>query len=223
MNTKSYILDLLSRGALPHRVADLAGVTPAYVSQLQALPEFQEALAEKRQQNMAEKQGRIGRVQKIHDDYLSMEESLLKTLSMQVKGNLLRPIEQMKLLQIVASKKEPPPILSPEESGAGSTNVAITNISMPVHIANKFVLNSQKEIIGLENGTSFAPMSAKGLREMVQPMNVFSNTSLQALAGGPPTNEERAKDVDDIFLKPQLSSSSELLGLFDPEAVNEEG
>lgn len=163
MDNRSYILDLLSRGASAADVARLANCSPAYISQLQGDPTFSSELAEKRAIHAAERDGRAQKVQKIHQQYLELEDVLLQKLSVQAKAGLLKPIEQMKLLQVVAGKKEP---LNPLENTQSAAPQGITSITLPVQIAAQFVLNTNKEIIGTTSGESFAPMSTKGLQEM---------------------------------------------------------
>lgn len=163
MDTRAYILDLLSRGASATDVARLANCSPSYISQLQGDEQFAAELSEKRAVHAAERDGRAQKVQKIHQNYLELEEILLQKLSVQAKAGLLKPIEQMKLLQVVASKKEP---LNPLENTQTAAPASVTQITLPVQIAAQFVINHNKEIIGTDSGQSFAPMSTKGLQEM---------------------------------------------------------
>lgn len=164
MDTRAYILDLLSRGAAPADVARIASCSPSYISQLQGEADFAQELAEKRAFFASERDERAQKTQKIHDSYLALEETLLDSLSQQAKARLLRPIEQMKLLQIVGMKKEPASVQAPVQP---SINV-VTQISLPAQIAQQFVLNEQKEIIGMEDGRSFAPMNTKALQELAK-------------------------------------------------------
>lgn len=164
MDNRAYILDLLSRGAGASDVARLASVSPAFISQLQSDPQFAQELAEKRALHAAERDSRANKTQAIHKKYLDLEENLLDKLTIQAKSGLLKPIEQMKLLQIVAAKKEP---IGPLDPAAQQGQVQhITQISLPVQIAAQFVLNQNKEIVGTTDGKSFAPMSTRGLQDM---------------------------------------------------------
>ncbi len=166
MDNRSYILDLLSRGAIAADVARTVGCSPAYISQLSGDPGFAQELAEKRAGILAERNTRAQKVQKIHDKYLDIEETLLHNLGNQARANLLKPIEQMKLLQVVAGKKEPGNSGQEALAQQNNTQVNITNISLPSMIAAKFVLNEKREIIGTEDGMSFAPMSGNSLKEL---------------------------------------------------------
>ena len=70
MDTRAYILDLLSRGASAADTARLANCSPAYISQLQGDAQFSAELAEKRALHAAERDSRAQKVQKIHQNYL---------------------------------------------------------------------------------------------------------------------------------------------------------
>lgn len=206
MHDRAYILDLLSRGAGAADVARVVGCTASYVSQLQDQEDFARELAEKRAAHIAERNGRSKKVQEIHDKYLGIEEILLDKLSLQAKAGLLKPIEQMKLLQVVAGKKEPASILN-DAPGAGTGNVLnVTNISLPAMIAAKFVMNERNQIIGTENGVSFAPMSGNALKELaaVEEKRNVLNTENRASV---PT--------------PQVTDTKEILSLFRAKSPEE--
>lgn len=191
MDNRNYILDLLSRGAAPADVARIVGCSPSYISQLSGDSAFAQELAEKRAGHINERNSRAQKVQAIHDKYLAIEETLLENLGKQAKANLLKPIEQMKLLQVVAGKKEPPAAIQEGLGSSGAPGVQITNITLPMAVAQKFVLNENREIIGTESGMSFAPMSGSALKTF-------------AAAQGPSSPAT-----------PQLTSTKDILALFE--------
>lgn len=192
MDNRAYILDMLSRGASAADIARNLAISPTYISQLQSDADFAQELAAKRAAHAAERDSRATKVQNIHDKYLSLEERLLDTLTVQAKANLLKPIEQMKLLQVVASKKEPmQPLANPSST---QVNV-VTQITLPAQIAQQFVLNANREIVGMESGQSFAPMSTENLAKLA---------SKRALPEP----------------KPQLQSNNDILKMFALNNIN---
>ncbi len=195
MHDRDYILDLLSRGAAAADVARIVNCSASYISQLLNEEAFARDLASKRSVHLSERNSRAQKVQAIHDQYLTIEETLLRNLGQQAKANLLKPIEQMKLLQVVAGKKEPAQAMQENISPGQITN--ITNISLPAMVAAKFVLNENKEIIGTESGTSFAPMSGVALKSFA---------------------EERTPERKAI---PQISKTEDIMNLFIPKNPDE--
>ena len=158
MDTKEYILDLLSRGSSPAAAAQLAGVSQSYVAQLQKEPLFAEKLALALQKNIDERDTRNKKIQNLHDEYLDLEG---KTLA-QLKNSLwnMRPGEKVRLLQVLASKKEPPASIQPLLDNAPKQ---VVSISIPTAIAAQFVMNTKKEIVGLEDGVTFSALPSKEL------------------------------------------------------------
>lgn len=214
MDNRNYILDLLSRGAIAADVARTVGCSPSYISQLTGDPRFAQELAEKRASVLAERNTRAQKVQKIHDKYLDIEETLLHNLGNQARANLLKPIEQMKLLQVVAGKKEPGVSADEAALQQNNTQVNITNISLPSMIAAKFVLNEKREIIGTEDGMSFAPMSGNGLKELQakKEQEVLQERVRELTHRAPPEQIHQN----------QLHKTEEILALFsnaDPDTV----
>lgn len=211
MDTQNFIIDLLARGCSQEDAARLSQVSPGYVSQLLTAEDVKKKVEERRAVYKAEQDQRAQRVQQIHDDYLRVEKQTLASLERDM--GMMRPGERVKLLSVLAAKKEPAPLLATgTESGAPRISVQVV---LPAIVAQKFVMNERREIIGMDNGTTFAPMNSSRL--------VAEAREQAAL-------EQRQEVVEQVkgaikgsdFHIPQVTHTKDILSLFQqpmPEAM----
>ncbi len=199
MNTQGYICDLLARGTTQEMAAQLAQVSAGYVSQLLAQEAFAAAVEQKRAGFLIERNERNQRVQDIHDDYLRLEKLTVSTLERDL--SIMRPGERVKLLQVLGSKREPMAPLVDPRAAAGMPALAVT-VNLPKQIAAQFVLNSNREVIGMDDGKIFAPLSTKALVAEAKAQEVEEAV---ARAAAIPAPKVRA---------PAIPSSADIMSLF---------
>jgi len=177
-DNKKMILELLVRGASHADAARISDVSIGYVSQLLNDSTFAAEVAQRKAATMQDAAVREDRANKIYGMHLDLEEKILANLVRTV--NFMKPHEQMKLLQVVSTKKAPaaPPVLP----NAGQSATLVT-ISVAQTNNSQFVMNSNKEIIAVGE-TVLAPMSPAQLKQLAkdhQPQLVDQVTSSQAI------------------------------------------
>lgn len=157
------ILELLVRGSSQSDAARIADVSIGYVSQLLQEPEFAAEVAQRKAVTMQDASERENRANKIYGMNLDLEEKILQNLQRQV--NFMKPHEQMKLLQIVSTKKAPPP--PPVLPNQHNQNATLVTIAVSHTNNSQFIMNNNKEIIAVGD-TTLSPMSPQQLKDLAR-------------------------------------------------------
>lgn len=183
MDTKQYIAELLSRNLPPAQICQLANCTPAYISQLLSNPDFSSMVEGKRVRALQETSEQDSRARRVYDLYMDLEEKLLQDLTANL--TLMRMGEKTRILHAISGKKAPPaPVSAPT-----AITQNLVQISLPPLAAQKFTMNSNKDIVALEN-KSLVPLDTTALKKLAAASTplvneiekMFSSTGLEQVA-----------------------------------------
>lgn len=128
-------LTLLGSGIPAESVAAALGVTPSRISQLMADPEFSEAVAKQRYDNLQEHNIRDSKYDSIEDKLLENLESKLPLM--------LKPADILRAIQIINGAKRRGQS-SPEQVTNQQT---IVNLLLPSSVAAEFTVNVNNQVI----------------------------------------------------------------------------
>lgn len=165
MAMRSRVLKLLISGATPKQVAESLGISESRISQFKS----EEAFAKELQEGLAAKESSTAN---LNTKYDHLEELLINKLTQTVKTGELKFREMVHALQVVGSKKRTPLIETPDENKIQK----VVHLHLVPRIAQKFILNQNKDVVGLGN-QDFIPMSSQALLDEVKS---HSNKVLEA-------------------------------------------
>lgn len=158
------IAKYLAQGLKPSQVASLAGVTPAYISQLAKQPDFIAEVETRREAHS----GLPSEVEeRIDNKYLALEDRLLDKISEAAEFAESRDLSRM--LEVVTNRHDK---RIARQRPAQAQTVNVVAISLPAHIAPEplnYQLNDQSQITAIGNRL-MAPLSAEGVRNLFQQM-----------------------------------------------------
>jgi hypothetical protein len=139
------ILKLLGAGVLASEAAKVVGVDESYVSQLNAEPEFKKQVNEIVVKTFAEQS-------EIDNNYVEIERKLSERL-LKTSEFMLQPDQILRTLKFVneAKKKMPTPVHGANNGNSGEGGRGITQLIVPIHLAQKFILNPNNEIVALDS------------------------------------------------------------------------
>lgn len=157
------IFELLIRGSSQTEAARIADVSIGYVSQLLSEPQFAAEVAQRKAITMQDASAREERANRIYGMNMDLEEKILENLKRQV--NFMKPHEQMKLLQIVSTKKAPPP--PPVIPNQNNQNATLVTIAVSQTANTQFVMNNNKEIVAVGD-VALSPMSPAQLKDLAR-------------------------------------------------------
>lgn len=152
---KDKILKLLVAGVRPGIVAQSLGCDPSYISQLASQPEFLEKILESRNQQ-------IQKELNVKEKYEKLENSILTKLT-NLLPQLNKPMELSRVLQVVQAKKFQATDIPTQEP----QRATVVNLTLNKKVSQKFILNGNKDIIGIGD-KSFAPMATANLLEVAK-------------------------------------------------------
>ena len=133
-------LSLLGKGVSPAQVASAIGVSASRISQLLSQEEFSDKVSALRYESLAEKSGRDAGYDKLEDKLLGKLE---KSLPLMIK-----PAEILNALKVTnAAKRRGSP-----DVAVGEETAPIVNLVLPVHVAQKFTMNIDNQIISAGEG-----------------------------------------------------------------------
>ena len=153
MSTRDLVLEMLSQGLPPSVVAGTIGVTESAISQLMSDEDFAAEVQAKRVAQSKEDQQYDQKLDRAEETFLDRIE--------QKSGmaNLQQSMQAFKILNGAKRKKE-------RSTGPATQNIGtIVNITLPVIVAPKYLLNQQSEIVEVEGKTmvSATPKSLDAL------------------------------------------------------------
>ena len=156
MNNNS-IISQLAQGLSESQVALAVGCSPSYVSQVKALPGFDEKLKEMQEafKLTAEVKAREKRYEHLEDLVQAKIEENLSYAEFS---------ELTKLMEILHRRKAP---AATQINHNTQNNVVVLNI--PQAAIPEIILNSKKEVVGIGD-QSLAPMHADGVRSLFSKM-----------------------------------------------------
>lgn len=137
MASRERALKLLGNGVEQEVVATALGVSPSYISQLLAEPEFASAVAELRLLNLEQASDRDSK-------YDALEDKLLARLN-DTTDYMTKPREVAAVL--LGLNKAVRRGVRPENAPQVKQNVVVLNF--PTVIQNKFVVNESNQVIGV--------------------------------------------------------------------------
>ena len=137
MASRERALKLLGNGVEQEVVATALGVSPSYISQLLAEPEFASAVAELRLLNLEQASDRDSK-------YDALEDKLLARLN-DTTDYMTKPREVAAVL--LGLNKAVRRGVRPENAPQAKQNVVVLNF--PTVIQNKFVVNESNQVIGV--------------------------------------------------------------------------
>jgi len=189
MSAKDLALEMLSQGLPSSVVAATIGVTESYVSQLMGDEDFAAAVQARRVEQSQEDQK--------YDDKLARTEEIYLDRIEQKAGmaNLQQSMQAFKILNAAKRKKERS--LQPAMQNIG----AVVNITLPVVIAPKYLMNQQSEIVEVEGKTmvSATPKSLDALvaakkPELAEKLEAIqSERALVAIENIRPVSKKRSR------------------------------
>ena len=188
MSAKDQILELLAAGVSQVAVAEAAGVTESYVSQLLGEEDFAAALASKRAEVSA---ADIAFDKKLE----SAEETALDNIEKKLHfGNLQQSLQAFKILNGAKRRKDSH---GPQQQTAG----LVVNLILPQVAIPQYVVNAQNEIVEVE-GKTMVSATPKGLNEIVAKRKGEEVPKLPT-----PDNANRALEVLEVAekVKPRQS------------------
>lgn len=159
---KDKILKLLVAGVRPGIVAQSLGCDPSYISQLASQPEFLEKILEARN-------SQIQKELNVKEKYEKLENSILTKLT-NLLPQLNKPMELSRVLQVVQAKKFQATDIPTQEP----QRATVVNLTLNKKVSSKFILNSNKDIIGIGD-KSFAPMATPALLEVAKEPQAITN------------------------------------------------
>lgn len=155
----------LAQGLKPTQVASILGCTPGRISQIIKEPDFPEILARAQEQYEGPSDSEAAAHQLVSNKYLALESKLVDQIEAQAA--MMAPKELISALSVVAARQDKAAARTaqlrlPQQ---GSTiNVAV-QLSMPQHTVPEYVVNSQGEIVSI-NQKSMAPMGSGAVRSL---------------------------------------------------------
>ncbi len=165
------IAKYLAQGLKPSQVASLAGVTPAYISQLAKAEEFQQEIEARR----AAQEGIPSEVEeRIDNKYLALEDRLLDKISEAAEFAEGRDLSRF--LEVVTNRHDKR--IARQRPAQGQT-INVVAISLPAHAAPEplnYQLNEQSQITAIGNRL-MAPLSAEGVRSLFGQMGQMPQPS----------------------------------------------
>lgn len=160
---KNKIKKMLIAGTSQSDVAKAVGVSASYISQLMNDVNFAKSIQEGRAESA------IGKVN-LNSKYDEVEDLLITKLKTQIPF-IARTNDIVNALRVVGSRKREPIIEAPQNLGGSQ----VVHLHLSQRVANKFILNGHKDIIGLGEQT-FIPMSSlellKEAKELLIPPTV---------------------------------------------------
>lgn len=193
------IAHFLNAGMPAAQVSTIVGVSPSYISQLLSSDEnFKELLARK----SAERKSSLDEnPEKIEDEvltnkYLSLEHNVLRQIESQLGAADIK--ESARLLEVIgnrqekrSARKEKMELLKAGFSNGlglsgfqGKPGAVHVTISMPVAAIPSYTLNSQREVVEINN-VPMAPLSSEAVKSLFSARrDFFSTNTVSANAGG---------------------------------------
>ena len=156
---KIQIEELLGSGLSNEVVAAAVGCDPSYITQLLSDEDFHNAVVQRRTKNLQRFSERDLKLDTIEDFIVEKIESALPMM--------YKPNELLRAFQILNAAKRRGP-----QSGASSTmtNQTVVNIRLPEAIRQKYVVNGNGEVIGVDDQT-LVTMSSRNVLENLRNMS----------------------------------------------------
>lgn len=159
MDNRDRILNMLGGGLDPSVVASAVGVTPAYISQLLAEPEFALAVAEKRTIELTQAKSIDDKWDKYEDMLLEKLEDLIPYFS--------TPKHIIDALKLVNGAKRKTAL---NTNPVGQTGNNYVTINMPVVLVKAYKITQAGGMVEVE-GRSLKPMSSGLLLKTLKDRN----------------------------------------------------
>lgn len=179
---KNKIKRMLISGVKAADVSKAVGVSEGYISQLMDDVNFAKDVQAGRAGNA------VGRVN-LNAKYDSVEEKLLTRLEQNIP-NLYKTNDIVNALRVVGSRKREPIVEKPPEFNGNQ----VVHLHLSPRIANKFILNGRKDIIGLGEQT-FIPMSSLELLKEAKQMIPEMEHTNHAIGYSSNSNEQELRNV----------------------------
>lgn len=163
MDNRDKIKDMLGGGLQAHQVASAVGVTPAYISQLLAEPEFALAVAELRTKELTQSK-------EIDDTYDSLERQALEKLQ-DLLPCFMNPKHIIDTLRFLNSAKRKTALTTGSQQIG---NVNIVKIDMPMILVDSYKINMAGGMVEVA-GRSLRPLPSVDLLKTLKDRNGGSN------------------------------------------------
>lgn len=147
---KGRIKKLLISGAIPAEVSRAVGVSESYISQLMQDANFAKEV-------LSGRAGTATGKAELNAQYDRVEGKLLTKLESNIPS-LYKTGDILNALRVVGSRKREPIVEPPSDAG----NRPVVHLHLSQRIAQKFIVNQNKDVIGLGE-TTFIPMSSTEL------------------------------------------------------------
>lgn len=191
---------MLGSGIPQSQVALALGVTESAVSQWMSGEEFSQEVASRKFEV-------LNRNTKIDDKYLELEEKLQDKLE-KVMPLMTRPREVVAALSAInGTKRRGAQVI---DSGVGKST-AIVNLSLPMQIINKYISNSNNQIVEVNDGSgnqrSLITASSSSLDRLAEEiLGTGNGNSQEFLIGRETGRQEESSHVPSQELLQQLSA-----------------
>lgn len=154
------VLKFLQGGCNEAQAAEAVGVTPGYVSQLVAEPDFKAQMAAKLQKDFEE-------AIETDKNYATVELEISRKLK-QLTPYVLGLDDMLKTIKVVnAAKRKVAPIINPGGTGADGTGIKTVRLILPQVTVQNFIVNPNSEVVAV-NDLRLATLNASSIDSVVR-------------------------------------------------------
>lgn len=165
------ILALLGKGLSPALVASATSCDPSYISQLMSNDAFVEQVQILRAARLQAESETSDQVSRLHKTALDQLETVLPTV--------MDPMKLTRIFSELDKAKQKSSTVTPPTQITNN----IVNLALPEHVARRFVLNAQREVIAVE-GTELISMASNKVLELSKKRQEAHERGKQLVAAG---------------------------------------
>lgn len=163
------IANLLASGQKPAIIAKIVAVSPSYISQLMADPDFSAHVESLKAESLDLDSTEAEEEQTLKDKYLGAEhkivDHILSRLDMMQDGHAIAALAKIGERRDALAKQQM--IKQLPIAGQGQATMRIVELSMPVSAVPEMVIGKNGEIISIA-GRAIAPMPVQTLQRMIE-------------------------------------------------------
>jgi hypothetical protein len=154
------ILYYMAQGLTASQTASIVGCTASYINQLGKEELFLSQLTQARSETQAKD---VDEDKVLTNKYMALEHKILGAIETAMPMAELPAL--VRALEVVGSRQEKRALRLATPIGQVPNGTVIVNITLPSHAVPEYQVNSQREVIAIDNKT-VAPMSSDGVANL---------------------------------------------------------